>query len=129
MEGLSQEKSETKQAVVKYFRDLKIPVRFRGSKTFFTAYISHAKAHGGSVIFPAHVRNNALTAIYGEKFARNHDNPNAGNIWPTNIAMKYSEWDKFFDLIGQPVKHLPEVKVPSVPVPTSASESVVGILI
>jgi hypothetical protein len=57
-----------------------------------------AMTSGGS--FSPDLRNAALDAIYGPKFARNRESPSAGNVSSGSITMNVDKWKLALDALG-----------------------------
>lgn len=56
--------------------------------------------------FPADLRNTALDVVYGEAFARNRENPNAGNVRSFSIALHKPEWVELFRRLGHRLEEI-----------------------
>jgi len=76
-----------------------VKVRMRTNATK-NPFIDAWMREGESPPFPADLRNTALDMVYGESFARNRENPNAGNVRSFSIALRKPEWVELFRRLG-----------------------------
>jgi hypothetical protein len=80
-----------------------VKVRMRTTKNpFIVAWMREEE----SPPFPPEVRNTALDVVYGDTFARNRENPNAGNVRSFSIALRKPEWVELFRRLGHRLEEI-----------------------
>jgi hypothetical protein len=93
--------------IKRMFREIYgVKVRMRTNPTknpFIEAWIRESDL---SPPFPPEVRNTALDVVYGEAFARNRDNPSAGNVRPLSIALHKPQWVELFRRLGHRLEEI-----------------------